>query len=135
MASVDREVRYCQRGFSVHSVWGLYDNTGLLTQVIGNYTAAFREDTVSRVRNPALASRPSVGGMETSSLQAGFCPASLGSMLAEEMKGGMQGMDGVPCPPVCFWVGLLYKPVGFSFMHPGITLLALWMWHTGIIEN
>lgn len=68
MASVDREVRYHQRGFSIHSVWGLYDNTGLLTQIIGNYTAAFREVIVSRVRNLALASRPSLGGMETSSL-------------------------------------------------------------------
>lgn len=43
-------------------------------------------------------------------------------------------MDGVPCPPVCFWDGLFYIPVGFSFMHPGITLLTLWMWHTGIIS-
>lgn len=43
-------------------------------------------------------------------------------------------MDEVPCPPVCFWVGLFYKPVGFFFMHPGIPLLALWMVHRDNIK-
>ncbi|XP_036877214.1 chromatin modification-related protein MEAF6 isoform X1 [Manis javanica] len=43
------------------------------------------------------------------------------SLHAEEMKGGMQRMGEVSCP-VCFWIGLLYKPVGHSFLHLRIDL-------------
>lgn len=119
MTSVNREVRYHPERILAFTVLGVcMIIRRLFTQIIGNYTAAFREGIVSRVRNPALASgllleawKPGLHRLELS--------CSSGSLSAEEMKGGMRGMGGVPYPPACSWVGLLYKPVGFSFMHPG----------------
>lgn len=65
MASVDRGVRYHPERILAFIPLGVCMIIwGLLTQIIGNYTAAFREGIVSRVRNHALAS-DLLGGIET----------------------------------------------------------------------